>query len=128
MELYYIIYSSRPVRILNDEEIEDLLSAARRENEAYGVTGMLLCFNDMYIQLIEGTKAAITQLYSNIKNDMRHTRIFTLQEGNIENRFFQDWSMGFDKDDRTLDESKSSFDLSDPQSSKLLEILGWELN
>lgn len=124
MDLYYLIYTSSPTRVLSANETEDLLATCRKQNEIHSVTGMLLCFTRMYIQLIEGPEEEIRRLYENIKQDSRHSRITTLKQGPISQRFFPGWSMGYDKSDLPLRNTKGSFDLKEPQSLQLLEILG----
>jgi hypothetical protein len=123
MNLYYILYSSTPTRQLSDLELEDLLYVARTENGVRYITGMLLCFSNMYIQLIEGPEIHIHQLYRNIRNDSRHYEVTTLKEGVIEKRFFSDWTMGYDKSESSFDDTRISFDLADEKSFRLLNIL-----
>jgi hypothetical protein len=123
MDLYYLIYSSIPAKVLNEEELHDLLAVSRTANEIHHVTGMLLCLSGMYIQLIEGPKAEIIQLYKNIRNDSRHYQVTTLIEGDIEARFFPDWHMGYDMSEKTLKEHQAAVDLTDPESIQLLQIL-----
>lgn len=121
--MYYIIYSSRPTKALNDAELEELLAVSRTENKNYQVTGMLVCMSDSYIQLIEGYEEPIKRLYQNIVNDTRHDHVITLKEGQISKRFFPDWAMGFDKDKYSLTDYSNTFHLLDDDLSKLLDIL-----
>jgi len=128
MDLYYIIYSSQPTKILNDAELELLLTTSRTENKNHQVTGMLVCLSDSYIQLIEGYEESIQKLYRNIVNDTRHEHVITLKEGQISKRFFPDWAMGFDKDKYSLIDYSNTFHLLDDDLSKLLDILYRNLN
>ena len=123
MDLYYLIYSSSPTKTLSDIELELLLSTARVENEKHHVTGMLVCVPDNYLQLIEGSEEAIKRLYKNILNDSRHSNVITLKEGHINERFFPDWAMGFDKDKYSINDYSNTFHLLDDEISKLLDIL-----
>lgn len=123
MNPYHLIYSSVPTKTLNDAELEMLLAICREENKKHDVTGMLVCFADNYIQLIEGPEEAITRLYQNIVIDARHERVITLKEGYIKERFFPDWAMGFDKDKYTLNDYRNTLHLLDDDISILLDIL-----
>jgi hypothetical protein len=101
MELYYILYTSTPVKKLNDEELTELLQIAREANVRFEVTGILVCLSESYIQLIEGPEQCIKQLYENIKHDKRHWQVTALHKGPINSRFFPDWAMAFEKQDST---------------------------
>jgi Mg2+ and Co2+ transporter CorA len=123
MSLYYLIYSSVPTRILNDTELEQLLTTSRAQNKNHLVTGMLVCLADRYLQLIEGPEEAIERLYKNIVKDPRHEQVITEKEGPISARYFPDWAMGFDKDKYALKDNSNTFHLLDDDLSKLLDIL-----
>jgi hypothetical protein len=102
MDLYYLIYTSTPAKILTEAELHDLLHTSRQENSRFEVTGMLICLPESYIQLIEGPKTHIEQLFHNIQQDKRHLRVTTLREAPIDNRFFPDWAMAFKRSDPTI--------------------------
>jgi hypothetical protein len=123
VKYFYLIYCSVPTKKLKDEEVEELLLVARQANHIRNITGMLLCLQDMYVQLIEGDEADTRQLYINLTNDPRHRNITILKEGYIENRFFPEWSMGYDKNDITLKDSEGSFNISEQQVFKLFKII-----
>jgi hypothetical protein len=76
-------------------ELEELLSIARRNNEALGVTGMLLYEKGAFFQILEGPSEAVEPLYTKIGADMRHSRISKLILEPIEARSFGNWSMGY---------------------------------
>lgn len=123
MALYYLIYSSIPARALSDAELDELLDTARSANSGHGVTGMLICFKDLYVQLIEGEEAEIKQLYKNLLIDPRHYRVQTLKEGEINKRFFPDWSMGFERKEISPEMQEESLNLFAEKSLTLLSIL-----
>ena len=123
MKYFYLVYSSVPTVKLTDQEIENLLIVARRENEARNITGMLICLPEMYVQLIEGEESHIQQLYENLKKDERHYRVTTLKQGPVEKRFFPEWTMGFDQKDIKLRDLAGSFDVSDQKVFQLFNIL-----
>lgn len=101
--LYHLIYVSKAVSPLSGEALNYLLQQARRNNEADGITGMLLYverhmmsqITARFMQVIEGDEADITSLFDKIKIDSRHHQITVLQQGNIGVRSFNDWVMGF---------------------------------
>ncbi|WP_207429406.1 BLUF domain-containing protein [Pedobacter sp. SYSU D00535] len=123
MALYYLIYSSFPSRMLSDQELDDLLNTARSANSEHEVTGMLICFKDLYVQLIEGEETKIQQLYSNLLRDDRHYNVQTLKEGKIDQRFFPDWSMGFERKDISQEMQEETINMFAEKSLFLLSIL-----
>jgi hypothetical protein len=123
MSFYYLIYSSIPTRALSDEELDELLYVARTANSEHDITGMLLCFKELYIQLIEGDESKIGQLYNNLRMDARHYQVQILREGKIDQRFFPEWSMAFERKDEPAAMKDNSFDLFTEKSIYLLSIL-----
>jgi hypothetical protein len=122
MDLYYLIYTSTPAKILTDTELHDLLHTSRQENSRFEVTGMLICLPESYIQLIEGPKTHIEQLFHNIQRDKRHLRVTTLREAPIDKRFFPDWAMAFKRSDPT-DTSLDVLNLDAERVLQLFDIL-----
>jgi hypothetical protein len=93
--MYFLIYSSYAVPGLKEEELKSMLVQSRERNKEHLVTGLLLYFDGKFIQLIEGEKQTIKQLYYNITNDERHSSIVLLKDGDIDVPYFADWSMGY---------------------------------
>ena len=48
------------------------------------------------MQLLEGKKKAIDDMYENIKQDPRHKKQNIILEGRTKDRLFKDWWMGFE--------------------------------
>ncbi len=120
MDLYYLIYTSTPAKIMDDESLVELLNTSREANNRFGITGMLLYLPDSFIQLIEGPRDHVEQLYRNIQRDMRHLRITTLQGGPIFKRFCPDWAMAFEKR-QDIEAGPDHLSLED---EKVLELFG----
>ena len=95
MPLTRLIYSSRPVAF-NEATLRDILRTARRVNIEHAVSGCLMCRDDIYLQLLEGPKKAVEQIFSNICADPRHGSVVRLLDEPIERRFFPGWSMRTD--------------------------------
>jgi hypothetical protein len=122
MDLYYLIYTSVPARPLKDDELQELLCIAREANVRFEITGMLICLPESFIQLIEGPKAHIAQLYQNIQKDKRHLRVTTLREAPINHRFFPDWAMALKKQE-TFGSYEGIINLQDQKVLRLFDIL-----
>src|SRR6187402_1384571 len=93
--MFFIIYTSYATIDFNDDLLKSLLIQLRDRNKRMNITGMLFYFDSTFIQLIEGDKNAVKLLYQDICNDTRHKNVVTLKQGEIANRYYADWSMGF---------------------------------
>ncbi|MEQ8410866.1 MAG: BLUF domain-containing protein [Erythrobacter sp.] len=87
-----LIYRSQPFGF-DSAMLAGILSAARRNNRANGITGALICRQDMYIQLVEGPDEAIDALYQRILADDRHTEVKLAMSAEVEERMVPEWDM-----------------------------------
>lgn len=93
--LYHIVYVSSASQLFSQQELLDLLEKAREKNHRLGITGLLLYRDGDFIQMLEGDKAAVENLYATINSDTRHSQTTILLEEPADHRLFNDWSMGF---------------------------------
>ena len=96
-----IVYVSSAAPGFQQEELNDILTSARRNNAFSGVTGMLLFAEGNFFQVLEGPDKIVEETFSRIKLDSRHTGIIMLLRTAIEERSFPDWTMGFRKTDKS---------------------------
>lgn len=82
--LYYIVFNSYLVT-KNDEMFKEF----EIKNEKKGITGMLVCYENEIIQVIEGEELDVHELFKKIKVDPRHKAVTSIKEGYITNRMFQ---------------------------------------
>jgi len=99
---YELVYASAAVRPFNPNDLSELLGTARRNNERVGVTGILLYHEGSFLQLLEGTRDDVLQIYAKVRQDPRHWRVSVVREGPVEARRFSSWSMGFVSLDASL--------------------------
>ncbi len=95
MSLIQLIYASRPFGY-DDLALNGILSSARRHNIADGITGSLICREDLYVQMLEGPEDKVQATFGRIARDDRHTEIVTLWSGAIDQRLFAEWAMRHD--------------------------------
>ncbi|MCU0419561.1 MAG: BLUF domain-containing protein [Cyclobacteriaceae bacterium] len=95
MALHYTVYISYAARPFHERELKELLDKSRANNFKTGITGMMLYLEGKFIQVLEGEEAAVKALLAKIKKDTRHTKIATLLEGQLGQRLFNQWTMGF---------------------------------
>lgn len=93
--MFQLIYASAAVKPFTPEELSTLLATARKKNSAAGITGMLLYHAGSFLQVLEGSEEAITELFKVIEKDPRHTNVRVLLRDGIETPEFDEWSMGF---------------------------------
>ena len=94
-DLIYLVYVSAATKKFSKEELLALLSTFKRNNESKGITGLLLYCEEQFIQVLEGPRSTVEQLFEKIKADTRHKTVLKLFEKPIEKRCFPEWSMGF---------------------------------
>ena len=87
-----LIYASQPFGY-DDLSLTGILTTARRNNARDGITGCLVCREDLFLQLLEGPRDAVIATYERILRDDRHANIVTLRSNDIEPRLFPDWTM-----------------------------------
>jgi len=90
-----LIYTSRATHEMNENELTELLVQSREKNGRLKITGLLVYGNQEFIQLLEGNKDDVFNLYSTIVKDARHTDVKLIWDAEIEKRNFTDWSMAF---------------------------------
>ncbi len=94
-KLIQLIYLSSSEHLLMDDELHHLLKLAREKNVQHQITGLLLYNEGNFIQVIEGEREEVTQLYRNICGDPMHKGLIKLIEQDIEQRDFPHWAMSF---------------------------------
>ncbi len=97
MQMVQLIYCSK-VTTKEEEIIEvnkSILKSANLYNSHLGISGLLLFDNKYYLQVLEGLRENVNQLYSKIQKDKRHSDIQILLYRDIYKRNFEKWSMGW---------------------------------
>ena len=88
------LYASRPALPLAASVLDEILEQSRKNNPAKGITGLLCCTADSFVQVIEGGRDAVCELYNTIVRDSRHRDVRLLVYEEIAERHFGSWSMG----------------------------------
>jgi hypothetical protein len=94
--LVRLLYASRAQAGFDDEELAAIVRQARTTNPEHGITGVLCYCPDqrVFMQVLEGGRAAVNRLYRHIAGDGRHTDVQLLRYDEIDERRFAGWSMG----------------------------------
>ena len=94
MALTELIYVST-LEGASEQVLADILESSIRNNQADGLTGMLLYYRGGFMQVLEGEDAAVSRTFARIQRDKRHHSITMLSRGETLQRHFGQWSMGF---------------------------------
>lgn len=92
MRLAQLIYTSRPFGF-DEAVLDDILTAARQNNARRAITGALICRADLYMQMLEGPRPALTETFGRILRDDRHLEIALIWTGDTDTRLFPHWDM-----------------------------------
>jgi hypothetical protein len=88
------LYASRAATRLTAVALDDILVQSHRNNPRRGITGMLCFTSEVFVQVLEGGRDEVCELYNAIVRDERHTHIRLLAYEEIAERSFGSWTMG----------------------------------
>lgn len=94
--LVRLMYASRTADAVTPEALQLILRQSKDNNPTQGITG-LLCHcsgSGIFMQVLEGGRAAVNRLYLTIAQDPRHTDVVLLSYEEIPERRFAGWAMG----------------------------------
>ena len=95
--MFRLVYASSAVKPFSEKKLEDLLKKNRQNNNAVGITGMLLYKDGNFMQCLEGPKKVVCALLAKIQSDRRHRDMIVLLREEHVQREFKEWTMGFKK-------------------------------
>ncbi|MGI4862974.1 MAG: BLUF domain-containing protein [Janthinobacterium lividum] len=93
--MHHIIYLSWATFPFTNEQLQSLLTLARRRNTELAITGILLYGNECFLQVLEGEQELVQELYALIRRDPRHGNFITFVDKPVAQRAFADWVMAF---------------------------------
>ena len=92
MSVYRAIYTSRPFGF-DSNTLNSILVHAQRANPTRGITGALICREDVYLQLLEGPQDEVRQALERIRRDDRHVEFQVPVEKAVAERMCGKWAM-----------------------------------
>ena len=96
-QVFSLVYVSSASRLMNDEELEEILRVSRVNNQRDGITGMLLYKDGNVMQVLEGPDDKVLTLVEKIRHDPRHYGLQVLLRDHVAERQFNQWAMAFHK-------------------------------
>jgi hypothetical protein len=92
--LVRLLYASRAGEKLGSAEIDAILARSRGHNPQHGITGVLCYSGELFMQVLEGGRAQVNALYTEIVRDPRHRDVTLLDYEEVAERHFAGWTMG----------------------------------
>jgi hypothetical protein len=94
MFLSRLVYYSRPAPI-GHADITDILTKSYANNYLLNVTGALFYNGRWFVQILEGGRNAVTELFVKIGRDERHSAVNLMEFIRIDERAFPEWTMRY---------------------------------
>lgn len=93
--LIRLTYLSKATRDMSLQDIQDILTVARDNNQSLEICGML-CYDQRYfLQTLEGPRDDVNELFHDISDDPRHDDVVIIGYEYIDATTFGSWNMGF---------------------------------
>jgi hypothetical protein len=92
--LVRLLYASRATQPQNVSVYDSILEQSRAHNPQLGITGILCHSDNVFIQVLEGGRDEVCELYNTIARDRRHQEVRILSYEEIRERRFGAWTMG----------------------------------
>ena len=90
-----LIYASEADAALTPAQVDDMLVHARKNNLRQHLTGLLLFDSQCFLQVLEGSRASVSDTFGKILRDPRHRRVELLESTAVDARHFDRWQMAF---------------------------------
>ncbi len=88
------LYVSRPTGRVSSALISSIIAQAARKNPSLQITGLLCFTEDLFMQVIEGSRESIGVLLASLYRDPRHKNLEILVYDEASKRDFEGWAMG----------------------------------
>lgn len=87
------VSTSRTAPDVLAKNLSGILESSKKNNQALGITGILLHGGGMYMQVLEGPDHQVFSKYLEIIGDKRHADCKIILITTTEERAFSDWAM-----------------------------------
>ena len=89
--LLYVSYAAE--EFSEPAVLNELVEDSIRRNKKSDVTGALFYLGGYFIQLLEGSRDAVSETFSRINSDSRHTDVEVFFSEEVTERIFPGWNM-----------------------------------
>ncbi len=94
MSLARLLYYSSASEHLQQNDIRSILSKSIKYNTHKNITGVLVYDKHYFMQLLDGDRDEVNELYNRVIQDPRHSNIRLIHYGALAGQRFTEWSMG----------------------------------
>lgn len=91
--LVSLLYVSQPTGPVTSTVTSTILRSSIKHNKAAEISGVLCQGTGLYMQVLEGERSKVCNLFYRIVSDARHRNIELLDMHEIAQRKFEQWSM-----------------------------------
>ncbi len=95
-----LIYRSTSAAPVTWDTVSAVVESASANNEAQGITGLLLLAGDTFLQVLEGEAARVDHTFARIRRDGRHRDVTLLMDAAVPERLFAEWGLAAVRLDR----------------------------
>lgn len=109
----HLLYRSVSKGELPTKQLQSILEKSKANNERDEISGILLYRGKMFLQLIEGSEAAVAKTFARVRTDSRHYDVGIMMKIETEARIFPHWTMGIipePENAKTFDSLKAVID------------------
>ena len=92
--LVRLLYASRAAAPVTAPVVDSILEQSRKNNALHDITGMLCFSEDIFLQVLEGGRDEVCELFNTIVRDLRNVGVRILIYEEIAERRFGGWTMG----------------------------------
>jgi len=129
--LIRLLYLSRAAGAITGTVTGSILEFARVHNKLEGITGVLCQGQGLFMQILEGERRPVNQLYNKLIKDKRHQDIELVSLEEIKERKFPNWSMAhvvISENDPIIQLKHPEFDPFSASSAQMLALIDDLLN
>ena len=107
--MHQLLYVSQATRNIPASDLDDILAVGRANNLARDLSGILVHVDSGFLQILEGQRDAVMQMYGRIAEDPRHSHPRVLVDRTVAARSFSGWSLGYEHLKGAKDEMAGMF-------------------
>ncbi len=129
------MYLSEALTPVSAHMLNNIWKKAAYRNQKMGITGYLCFSNGYFLQYLEGEAEDVEALMEEIKNDLNHNILYSVQNDNIPKRHFPNWTMELLKSKEALNFEVADYIISlidnkqtnfDDAQKELIDELFWK--
>jgi hypothetical protein len=92
-----LVYVSTCAPGVDIDAVVEIMRVAHPRNVSRGVSGMLCWSGEFFLQCLEGERAVVSEIFSYIARDARHSKVELIIAAPTNVRWFGEWGMGFSR-------------------------------